>query len=144
MIYVGGGAGMAPLRAQIFHLFHTEKSKRKVSYWYGGRSKKELFYVDQFRKIEQDFSNFQFNIGLSEPLPDDNWKVKKSPEDKSADGYVGFIHQCLYDNYLNAHPSPEDVEYYLCGPPLMNAAVLKMLDEMGIPKENIRFDDFGG
>jgi Na+-transporting NADH:ubiquinone oxidoreductase subunit F len=144
MIYIGGGAGMAPLRAQIFHLFHTEKTKRKVSYWYGGRSKKELFYVDHFRRIEKEFPNFTFNIGLSEPLPEDNWKVKKSLEDREADGYVGFIHQCLFDNYLKNHPSPEDVEYYLCGPPLMNAAVLKMLDEMGIPKENVRFDDFGG
>jgi Na+-transporting NADH:ubiquinone oxidoreductase subunit F len=144
MIYVGGGAGMAPLRAHIFHLFHTEKTNRKVSYWYGGRSKKELFYTDHFRKIEQQFPNFQFNIGLSEPLPDDHWKVKKSLDDKEADGYTGFIHQCLYDNYLKNHPSPEDVEYYLCGPPLMNAAVLKMLDDMGIPKENVRFDDFGG
>jgi len=144
MIYVGGGAGMAPLRAQIFHLFHTEKSTRKVSYWYGGRSKKELFYVDHFRKIEKEFPNFQFNIGLSEPLPDDKWSVKKSLNDKDADGYIGFIHQCLYDNYLKDHPNPEDVEYYLCGPPLMNAAVMKMLDEMGIPKDNVRFDDFGG
>jgi Na+-transporting NADH:ubiquinone oxidoreductase subunit F len=100
--------------------------------------------VDHFRKIEKEFPNFQFNIGLSEPLPEDNWKVKKSLGDNTADGYVGFIHQCLYDNYLKNHQAPEDVEYYLCGPPLMNAAVLKMLDEMGIPKENIRFDDFGG
>lgn len=144
MIYVGGGAGMAPLRAQVFHLFHTEKTNRKVSYWYGGRSKKELFYVDHFRKIEAEFPNFQFNIGLSEPLPEDNWTVKTSLEDRESDGYVGFIHQCLYDNYLKDHPSPEDVEFYLCGPPLMNAALLKMLDEMGIPKENVRFDDFGG
>jgi len=144
MVYIGGGAGMAPLRAQIFHLFHTEKTNRKVSYWYGGRSKKELFYVEHFRKIEQEFPNFQFNIGLSEPLPEDNWKVKKSLDDKEADGYVGFIHQCLYDNYLKNHPAPEDIEFYLCGPPLMNAAVLKMLDDMGTPKENIRFDDFGG
>jgi Na+-transporting NADH:ubiquinone oxidoreductase subunit F len=144
MIYIGGGAGMAPLRAQIFHLFHTEKTTRKVSYWYGGRSKKELFYVDHFRKIEREFPNFRFYIGLSEPLPEDNWKVLKSLDDREGDGYLGFIHQCLYDNYLKNHPAPEDVEYYLCGPPLMNAAVLKMLDEMGIPKENIRFDDFGG
>jgi Na+-transporting NADH:ubiquinone oxidoreductase subunit F len=144
MIYIGGGAGMAPLRAQIFHLFHTEKSNRKVSYWYGGRSKKELFYVEHFRKIEKEFPNFRFFIGLSEPLPEDNWKVMKNLEDREADGYTGFIHQCLFDNYLKTHPSPEDIEFYLCGPPLMNAAVLKMLDEMGIPKENIRFDDFGG
>jgi Na+-transporting NADH:ubiquinone oxidoreductase subunit F len=143
MIYIGGGAGMAPLRSHIFHLFHTEKTNRKVSYWYGGRSKKELFYVPQFRDIEKDFPNFKFHIGLSEPLPEDNWSVKKTIED-NADGYVGFIHQVLYDNYLKHHHDPEEIEYYLCGPPLMNAAVLKMLDEMGIPPENIRFDDFGG
>lgn len=143
MVYVGGGAGMAPLRAQIFHLFHTEKTNRKVSYWYGGRSKKELFYTDHFRNIEKDFPNFKFNIGLSEPLPEDNWKVKESL-DGEGDGYIGFIHSCLYDNYLKDHPSPEDVEFYLCGPPLMNAAVLKMLDDMGVPNENVRFDDFGG
>ena len=144
MIYIGGGAGMAPLRSHIFHLFHTEKSKRKVSYWYGGRSRKELFYVNHFRKIEEEFPNFNFNIALSEPLPDDNWTVKKSLDDKEADGYLGFIHQALFDNYLGQHPEPEEVEYYLCGPPLMNAAVLKMLDDLGIPDENIRFDDFGG
>lgn len=143
MIYIGGGAGMAPLRSHIFHLFHTEKSGRKVSYWYGGRSKKELFYVDHFRNIEKDFPNFKFHIGLSEPLPEDNWQVKEDLDD-SKDGYVGFIHQVLYDNYLSKHPEPEEVEYYLCGPPLMNAAVLKMLDDMGVPPENIRFDDFGG
>lgn len=144
MVYIGGGAGMAPLRAQVFHLFHTEKTKRKVSYWYGGRSKKELFYTEHFRNIEKNFPNFNFHIALSEPLPEDNWKVKKSLADKEADGYVGFIHKSLFDNYLANHPAPEDVEYYLCGPPLMNAAVLKMLDDMGIPKENVRFDDFGG
>jgi len=143
MIYIGGGAGMAPLRSHIFHLFHTEKSNRKVSYWYGGRSKRELFYVDQFRKIEKDFPNFKFNIGLSEPLPEDNWKVKKSINDEG-DGYTGFIHQVLYDNYLKDHQDPDEIEYYLCGPPLMNAAVLKMLDDLGVPPENIRFDDFGG
>ncbi|MDH5602709.1 MAG: NADH:ubiquinone reductase (Na(+)-transporting) subunit F [Cyclobacteriaceae bacterium] len=144
MIYVGGGAGMAPLRSHIFHLFHTEKSNRKVSYWYGGRSKKELFYTSHFRKIENDFPNFKFNIALSEPLPGDDWKVKDSMDDKKGDGYIGFIHQALYDNYLVDHPEPEEIEYYLCGPPLMNAAVLKMLDDLGVPKENIRFDDFGG
>jgi len=144
MIYVGGGAGMAPLRSHIFHLFHTEKTDRKVSYWYGGRSKKELFYLNHFWNIEKDFPNFQFNVALSEPLPDDNWITKKSLDDKSADGYIGFIHQALYDNYLKDHPEPEDIEYYLCGPPLMNAAVLKMLDDLGVPNENVRFDDFGG
>jgi Na+-transporting NADH:ubiquinone oxidoreductase subunit F len=144
MVYIGGGAGMAPLRAQIFHLFHTEKTNRKVSYWYGGRSKKELFYTEHFREIEKKFPNFRFHIALSEPLPEDNWKVSKSLEDRESDGYTGFIHKSLFDNYLANHPAPEDVEYYLCGPPLMNAAVLKMLDDMGIPKENVRFDDFGG
>ncbi|WKN45046.1 NADH:ubiquinone reductase (Na(+)-transporting) subunit F [Tunicatimonas pelagia] len=143
MIYIGGGAGMAPLRSHIFHLFHTEKTDRKVSYWYGGRSKRELFYVDQFRDIEKDFPNFKFHVGLSEPLEEDNWKVKESLNDEG-DGYVGFIHQVLLDNYLNDHPDPDEVEYYLCGPPLMNAAVLKMLEDMGVPPENIRFDDFGG
>lgn len=143
MIYIGGGAGMAPLRSHIFHLFHTDKTDRKVSYWYGGRSKKELFYVNHFRNIEKDFPNFKFYIALSEPLPDDKWNEKSSLDDQG-DGYLGFIHQALYDNYLKDHPDPEEVEYYLCGPPLMNAAVLKMLDEMGIPPENIRFDDFGG
>lgn len=133
MIYIGGGAGMAPLRSHIFHLFHTEKTDRKVSYWYGGRSKRELFYTDQFEKIEEEFPNFKYNIALSEPLPEDNWE-----------SYTGFIHQVLYDNYLGQHEDPDEVEYYLCGPPLMNAAVLKMLDDMGIPPENIRFDDFGG
>ena len=143
MIYIGGGAGMAPLRSHIFHLFHTEKTDRKVSYWYGGRSKKELFYTNHFRNIEKDFPNFRFYIGLSEPLPEDNWKIKKSLDD-DGDGYVGFIHQVLYDNYLKDHPDPDEIEYYLCGPPMMNAAVLKMLDDMGVPPENIRFDDFGG
>lgn len=143
MIYIGGGAGMAPLRSHIFHLFHTEKTDRKVSYWYGGRSKKELFYTNHFRNIEKDFPNFRFYIGLSEPLPEDNWQVKKSLED-GGDGYVGFIHQVLFDNYLKNHPEPDEVEYYLCGPPMMNAAVLKMLDDMGVPKDNVRFDDFGG
>lgn len=133
MIYIGGGAGMAPLRSHLFHLFHTEKTKhRKVSYWYGGRSKRELFYTDHFRKIEDEFPNFKYNIALSEPMEEDNW-----------DGYQGFIHQVLYDNYLKNHPEPDEIEFYFCGPPMMNAAVIKMLDDMGIPDENIRFDDFG-
>ncbi len=144
MIYVGGGAGMAPLRSHIFHLFHTDKTDRKVSYWYGGRSRKELFYLDHFEKIEGDYSNFKFNIALSEPLPEDNWTNRENLDDREHDGYTGFIHQALYDNYLKDHPEPEDIEYYLCGPPLMNAAVLKMLDDLGVPSENIRFDDFGG
>ncbi len=133
MVYIGGGAGMAPLRSHIFELFKREKTKRKVSYWYGGRSSRELFYVDHFREIEKDFPNFQFNIALSEPLPEDNWT-----------GYVGFIHQVLLENYLKDHPAPEDIEYYICGPPMMNAAVFKMLDDLGVEPENIAYDDFGG
>ena len=133
MIYVGGGAGMAPLRSHIFELFKNLKTGRKVSYWYGGRSLRELFYIDQFRAIEKEFPNFQFNIALSEPMPEDNWT-----------GYQGFIHQVLIDNYLNDHPSPEEVEYYFCGPPMMNQAVIKMLDDFGVEPENISFDDFGG
>ncbi|MDP7267275.1 MAG: NADH:ubiquinone reductase (Na(+)-transporting) subunit F [Pirellulales bacterium] len=132
MVYIGGGAGMAPLRSHIFELFKERKTNRKVSYWYGGRSLRELFYVDQFREIEEKFPNFKFQIGLSEPEPEDHW-----------DGYVGFIHQVLYDNYLRDHPAPEDIEYYLCGPPMMNQAVFKLLDDLGVEKENIAFDDFG-
>lgn len=133
MIYIGGGAGMAPLRSHLFHLFHTLKEKdRKVSFWYGGRSLKEVFYTEDFREIEKDFDNFQYNIALSEPLPEDDWK-----------GFTGFIHNVLFENYLKDHEAPEDIEYYVCGPPLMNAAVFKMLDDLGVPQENIAFDDFG-
>lgn len=132
MVYIGGGAGMAPLRSHIFHLFKTLKTDRKVSYWYGARSSREIFYEDEFREIEKNFPNFTFNIALSEPLPEDNWK-----------GYTGFIHQVLLDNYLSKHDEPEDIEYYFCGPPVMNGAVIKMLDSLGVPKENIAFDDFG-
>jgi Na+-transporting NADH:ubiquinone oxidoreductase subunit F len=134
MIYIGGGAGMAPLRSHLFHLFHTKKERdRKISFWYGGRSLREVFYTEQFREIEQEFSNFQYNIALSEPLPEDNWT-----------GKTGFIHQVLFENYLKNHSEPEEVEYYLCGPPMMNTAVFKMLDELGVPPGNIAFDDFGG
>ncbi len=133
MMFIGGGAGMAPMRSHIFHLFHTEHTKRKATFWYGGRSLRELFYVDQFEDIEKSNPNFKFNIGLSEPLPEDNWS-----------GYTGFIHQVIYDNYLKDHPEPEEIEYYLCGPPMMNDAVQKMLDDLGVPQEMIAFDDFGG
>ncbi|NBC24415.1 MAG: NADH:ubiquinone reductase (Na(+)-transporting) subunit F [Bacteroidetes bacterium] len=144
MIYIGGGAGMAPLRSHLFHLFHTEKTKdRKVSFWYGGRSKRELFYVDEFREIEKEFDNFRFEVALSEPLEEDNWK-EKADLDSEGDGFTGFIHQVLIDNYLKEHPEPEEVEYYFCGPPLMNAAVIQMLDDYGVPEENISFGDFGG
>jgi Na+-transporting NADH:ubiquinone oxidoreductase subunit F len=145
MIYIGGGAGMAPLRSHLFHLFHTEKTRdRKVSFWYGGRSKRELFYLKDFNEIEQEFDNFSFNVALSDPLPEDNWKIKENMQDKEGDGFVGFIHQVLIDQYLSKHPEPEEVEYYFCGPPLMNQAVIKMLDDYGVPEENISFDDFGG
>ena len=133
MVYIGGGAGMAPLRSHIFELFKNRKTTRKVSFWYGGRSLRELFYVDQFREIEKEFPNFSFHIALSEPLPEDNWT-----------GYKGFIHKVLYDEYLSKHEAPEDIEYYICGPPMMNAAVFKMLEDLGVEKENIAYDDFGG
>ena len=144
MVYIGGGAGMAPLRSHIFHLFHTLKTKdRKVSYWYGGRSRRELFYTDHFRKIENEYDNFKYYIALSAALPEDEWSVKEDIQDEKNEGFVGFIHQVLYDNYLQSHPEPEEVEYYLCGPPLMLQAALNMLDELGVPEENIAFDDFG-
>jgi len=144
MLYVGGGAGMAPMRSHLYHLFRTLKTGRTVTFWYGGRSKRELFYVDHFKALEKDFDNFKFYIALSEPLEEDNWKEKKSLDDKDGDGFTGFVHQVVIDNYLNYHEEPEDIEVYFCGPPLMNQAVEKMADDFGIPPENIRFDDFGG
>ena len=133
IIFIDGGAGMAPMRSHILDLFLTKHTDRKVSYWYGGRSLRELFYIDDFRKIEEENPNFKFNIALSAPLPEDNWT-----------GYVGNIHEVLLENYLKNHSEPEEIEYYLCGPPMMTAAVLKMLDSLGVPKEMISFDDFGG
>jgi len=144
MLYIGGGAGMAPMRSHLFHLFHTLKTDRKVSYWYGGRSKRELFYLDHFRNIEKEFPNFNFHVVLSEPLPEDNWKEKKDMDDEEGDGFTGFVHQAVMDHYLSKHDAPEDIEFYFCGPPLMNAAVLKMVDDWGVPPENVSFDDFGG
>ena len=132
MLYIGGGAGMAPLRAQLLHLFKTVKTGRKVSYWYGARSKVEIFYEEDFRAIEREFPNFKFNIALSAPLPEDNW-----------DGYVGFIHQVIHDEYLAKHDAPEDIEYYMCGPGPMSKAAEKMLDDLGVPREMLYFDDFG-
>ena len=132
MLYIGGGAGMAPLRAQLLHLFNTVKSGRQVTYWYGARSKNEIFYEEDFRKIEAEFPNFKFNIALSEPRPEDNWT-----------GYVGFIHQVIHDEYLAKHDAPEDIEYYMCGPGPMAKAVEGMLDSVGVPRENLFFDDFG-
>ena len=132
IIFIGGGAGMAPMRSHILDLFLTKHTQRKVSYWYGGRSLRELFYIDDFKKIESENPNFKFNIALSSPLPEDNWN-----------GYVGNIHEVLFENYLKNHKEPEEIEYYLCGPPMMTQAVLTMLDGLGVPKENILFDDFG-
>lgn len=133
MLYIGGGAGMAPLRAQILHLFNTVKTGRKVSYWYGARSKKEIFYEEDFREIERNFPNFKFHIALSDPQPEDNW-----------DGYVGFIHQVILDNYLATHEAPEDIEYYMCGPGPMANAVKGMLENLGVERSSLYFDDFGG
>ena len=144
MLYIGGGAGMAPMRSHLFHLFHTLKSGRKVTYWYGGRSKRELFYLEHFNSIAREFPNFKFFVVLSEPAPEDNWKVKKDVNDPEGDGFTGFVHQAVIDQYLKKHEAPEDIEFYFCGPPMMNAAVLKMVDDWGVPKENVSFDDFGG
>ncbi|NCG05028.1 MAG: NADH:ubiquinone reductase (Na(+)-transporting) subunit F [Bacteroidetes bacterium] len=143
MLYVGGGAGMAPMRSHLYHLFRTLKTGRKVTFWYGGRSKRELFYTEHFRALERDFPNFKFYVALSEPSEEDNWKVKDGL-DGEGDGFVGFVHQVVIDNYLNDHESPEDIEVYFCGPPLMNQAVEKMAEDFGVPDENVRFDDFGG
>lgn len=143
MLYVGGGAGMAPMRSHLYHLFRTLKTDRKVTYWYGGRSKRELFYSEHFRALERDFPNFKFYVALSEPLEEDNWK-EKDGIDGEGDGFVGFIHQVVIDNYLNHHDEPEEIEFYFCGPPLMNKAVEKMAEDFGVPPENVRFDDFGG
>jgi Na+-transporting NADH:ubiquinone oxidoreductase subunit F len=133
MIYIGGGAGMAPLRSHIFELFKTRHTKRKVSYWYGARSLREMFYQEEFEELAKENDNFTFHVALSDPLPEDNWS-----------GHEGFIHQVLYEAYLKDHPAPEDCEYYICGPPLMLAACRKMLDDLGVEPENVMFDDFGG
>ncbi len=133
MVYIGGGAGMAPLRSHIFELFKRNETNRKVSYWYGGRSAKELFYLDEFEDLAEKNDNFSLNIALSDPLPEDNWS-----------GYKGFIHQVLLEEYLSKHPNPEDLEYYVCGPPMMLSAVRNMLDDLGVEPESVMFDDFGG
>lgn len=133
MVYVGGGAGMAPLRSHIFHLFRTLRTNRKVSYWYGARSAREMFYTEEFEAIEKEFPNFSYHVALSDAMPEDNWT-----------GHTGFIHQVLHDNYLQDHPDLDVVEFYMCGPPMMNTAVLNLLDDMGVEKEMIDFDDFGG
>ena len=133
MIFIGGGAGMAPLRSHIMRMLVTEKTDRKMSYWYGARSLREMFYVDDFDKLQAENDNFKWHVALSEPLPEDNWE-----------GHTGFIHQVVLENYLANHPAPEECEYYLCGPPMMNQAVLRMLDDLGVDPEMIDLDDFGG
>lgn len=133
MVFIGGGAGMAPMRAHIFDQLKRRHSKRKMTFWYGARSLKEMFYADEFDELADLNDNFEWHLALSEPQPEDNW-----------DGLTGFIHQVLHDEYLSKHPAPEDCEYYLCGPPMMNVAVIKMLDSLGVPPENILLDDFGG
>jgi Na+-transporting NADH:ubiquinone oxidoreductase subunit F len=144
MLYIGGGAGMAPMRSHLYELFRTLKTNRKVSYWYGGRSRAELFYIHYFRDLEKDFPNFKFYMVLSNALPEDNWKELKDMEDTDGDGFVGFVHQAVIDQYLSKHETPEDIEFYFCGPPMMNNAVINMCDQWGVPDENVRFDDFGG
>ncbi len=133
MVFVGGGAGMAPMRSHIFDQLRRLKSKRKMTFWYGARSKREMFYVEDFDMLAKENPNFTWHVGLSEPMPEDNWT-----------GYTGFIHNVLYENYLKDHPAPEDCEYYLCGPPMMNSSVIKMLLDNGVEPENIMLDDFGG
>lgn len=133
MVFIGGGAGMAPMRSHIFDLLKTKNSKRKISFWYGARSLREMFYQDEFYELEKKHDNFKFHVALSEPLPEDNWT-----------GHTGFIHQVLLENYLRNKDNPEDLEYYLCGPPMMNQAVFSMLYSLGVESENILFDDFGG
>jgi len=133
MVFIGGGAGMAPMRSHIFDQFRRLKTNRKVSFWYGARSKREMFYVEDFNAIQAENSNFKWYVALSEPKPEDQWK-----------GFTGFIHKVLYDEYLKNHPAPEDCEYYLCGPPMMNTAVVDMLLSLGVERDDILLDDFGG
>ena len=144
MLYIGGGAGMAPMRSHLYELFKTLKTGRKVTFFYGGRSRAELFYIHYFRDLEKDFPNFKFHLVLSDALPADNWVEKKDLNDLEGDGFTGFVHQVVIDKFLSKHEAPEDVELYFCGPPLMNQAVIKMAEDWGIPDENVRFDDFGG
>ncbi len=132
-VFIGGGAGMAPLRSHIMHMFKTLRTGRKVSFWYGARSLREMFYVEDFDALAAEFPNFSWHVALSEPKPEDNWS-----------GHTGFIHQVVLENYLSKHAAPEEIEYYLCGPPMMNSAVLKMLDDLGVEPEMIDLDDFGG
>ena len=133
MVFIGGGAGMAPMRSHIFDQLRRLKSKRKMTFWYGARSKREMFYVEDFDMLAAENDNFEWHVALSDPLPDDNWT-----------GYTGFIHNVLYENYIKSHPAPEDCEFYMCGPPIMNSSVINMLLENGVEPESIFLDDFGG
>ncbi len=133
MIFIGGGAGMAPMRSHIFDQLKRLNSKRKITFWYGARSLREMFYEDDFNQLQAENDNFTWHVALSDPQPEDNWT-----------GYTGFIHNVLLENYLRNHPAPEDCEFYMCGPPMMNAAVIKMLKDLGVEDENIMLDDFGG
>ncbi len=133
MVFVGGGAGMAPMRSHIFDQLRRLKSDRKISFWYGARSVREMFYVEDFDMLARENENFDWHVALSDPQPEDNWE-----------GYTGFIHNVLLENYLKDHPAPEDCEFYMCGPPMMNAAVIQMLEDLGVERENILLDDFGG
>ena len=133
MVFIGGGAGMAPMRSHIFDQLKRLKSDRKISFWYGARSKREMFYVEDYDGLAKEFDNFEWHVALSDPQPEDNWT-----------GYTGFIHNVLYEEYLKDHPAPEDCEFYMCGPPVMNDAVTKMLKSLGVEDENIMLDNFGG
>ncbi|BFM04624.1 hypothetical protein Psyaliredsea_32710 [Psychrobacter alimentarius] len=133
MIFVGGGAGMAPMRSHIFDQLKRLNTDRKISFWYGARSIREMFYVEDYDQLAEEFDNFEWHVALSDPLPEDNWE-----------GPTGFIHNVLLENYLKDHPNPEDCEFYMCGPPMMNAAVIDMLHSLGVEDENIMLDDFGG
>ena len=144
MLYVGGGAGMAPMRSHLYHLFHTLKTGRKVTFFYGGRTKQELFYIEEFREIEKNFPNFRFAVALDNPLPEDNWVLKEDLNDPKGDGFKGYVHNVVIDEFLSKHDAPEELELYFCGPPMMNQSVIKMADDWGIPEENVAFDDFGG
>jgi Na+-transporting NADH:ubiquinone oxidoreductase subunit F len=133
MVFVGGGAGMGPMRSHILDQLLRIKTRRKISFWYGARSLREAFYAEEFDELATRYDNFSWYLALSDPLPEDHW-----------DGYTGFVHEILLENYLRDHPAPEDCEYYMCGPPMMNAAVIAMLDSQGVDRENIMLDDFGG
>jgi Na+-transporting NADH:ubiquinone oxidoreductase subunit F len=133
MVFIGGGAGMAPMRSHLFDQLRRLNSKRKITFWYGARSRREMFYVEDFDMLARENDNFEWHVALSDPLPDDNW-----------DGYTGFIHNVVYENFIKSHPAPEDCEFYMCGPPIMNQSVIKMLLDAGVEPENIMLDDFGG